>query len=411
MERAGKYTLAVWNHGEAVLLYSSPLVPPLPGRLTIWSGSPRLALKTFFYSWAQKRGPLWAHVLLMMALNALIALLIALGAATLDEAPLMAAYLHVVPVSECIGLTIYGVHGLGEALFGVGSRRRHWPAALQFAYYTAIALGGTYLGILICGALFLWTGLKTEFTVPNQALFAALGIGFLSTQVIYRLATAQGRALEARAVLDAERARAAAAEARASVAQLQLLQAQIEPHFLFNTLANVLGMIDTRPADAKRMLEHFIRYLRSSLEVTRSDETTLGRELDLLDSYLTIFRYRMGTRLAYTIACPQRLRTAVLPPMLLQPIVENALEHGLEPKVEGGTVEIEVAEEGDAIVVSVRDTGLGFAAAGSGGVGLANVRERLQLAFGPAGRLEVRESTGHGVTVTVRFPFAEPVAA
>ena len=193
-------------------------------------------------------------------------------------------------------------------------------------------------------------------------------------------------------------------------ARLRALQAQIEPHFLYNTLANVVGLIGTQPASAQHMLERFIDYLRASLAASRGDHTTLASEAALLAAYLDVLAVRMGDRLRYRIDVPVDLRGFALAPMLLQPVVENAITHGLEPKLEGGEIVIGARVLGDRVCVEISDTGGGLAesAAASkkhgGGVGLSNLRERLASLYGGAARVELLENQPCGMTVRLMLP-------
>ncbi len=178
-------------------------------------------------------------------------------------------------------------------------------------------------------------------------------------------------------------------------AQLRTLQAQIEPHFLFNTLANVQSLIKREPDTAQRMLDNFIAYLRQSLTASRSADATLGQELDLLRNYLELLKIRMGDRLTYTLDVEPSLREWPMSPMLLQPLVENAVRHGLEPKVEGGHVLVSANQTGAWVNIVVSDNGLGFSnpaekPAGSG-VGLANLRDRLNLLYDGKAKIEVED--------------------
>lgn len=141
-------------------------------------------------------------------------------------------------------------------------------------------------------------------------------------------------------IMARENLRVVSQEKERITAQMRILQAQIEPHFLFNTLANVQSLIGREPIKASLMLDHFIGYLRRSLSASRSERGTLGQEIDLLEHYLHLLKIRMDERLQYTIDVPDELRGLQLPPMLLQPLVENAVKHGLEPKVEGGTLTV-----------------------------------------------------------------------
>jgi len=201
------------------------------------------------------------------------------------------------------------------------------------------------------------------------------------------------------------RHRAAEMERQRIEAQLKMLQAQIEPHFLFNTLANLDALIQTDPRRARAMLGHLNDYLRATLAATRRERSTLADEFALLRGYLEVQGMRMGERLRFRLELPESLAQADLPPMLLQPLVENSLKHGLEPKVEGGEVNVVAREEGGRLVLEVADTGLGKAngATGGSGVGLANVRERLAAAYEGA-KVEAGVNPAGGYTVTLSIP-------
>ena len=193
---------------------------------------------------------------------------------------------------------------------------------------------------------------------------------------------------------------------RETEAQLRMLQAQIEPHFLFNTLANVGSLIDSDPAQAKRLLERLNDWLRIALQRTRSVRCTLGDELDMLDNYLQILKIRFGERLHWTVEADAGSRGASFPPMLLQPLVENAVRHGIEPKVGGGRIVIRAEQDSACLRIEVRDDGAGLRAegGGGGGTGLANVRARLAALYGMQGRLEMRANAGGGVTAILELP-------
>ncbi|HKX42713.1 MAG TPA: histidine kinase, partial [Burkholderiaceae bacterium] len=203
-------------------------------------------------------------------------------------------------------------------------------------------------------------------------------------------------------------------ERQALEAQLKLLQGQIEPHFLFNTLANVVGLMETDTPRAKLMLESFVDYLRSSLGGMRRADHTLGDELALIDAYLRVIRIRMDERLHYTIDVPEALHGCALPALTLQPLVENAVVHGLEPKIAGGSIRI-VGRMGESrgarrLTLAVHDDGLGLpanaaqAASAGSGTALANIRERLQQRHGDAASLRVEALATSGVCATLTLP-------
>jgi sensor histidine kinase YesM len=191
-------------------------------------------------------------------------------------------------------------------------------------------------------------------------------------------------------------------------ARLKALQAQIEPHFLYNTLANVVSLIGPHPAQAQHMLERFIDYLRASLAASRSEQATLGSEAKLIAAYLDVLAVRMGERLRYRIEVPDALGQFAIAPMLLQPVVENAISHGLEPKVEGGEIVVSARIEGAHVCVQISDTGAGLNEAApakpGGGVGLGNLRERLRTLYGGEARVELLENQPCGMTVRLMLP-------
>ena len=193
-------------------------------------------------------------------------------------------------------------------------------------------------------------------------------------------------------------------------ARLSALQAQIEPHFLFNTLANVRRLYETTPERGREMLSCLIDYLRAALPSMRSANSTLGRELDLARSFLTILQMRMGERLQFSISAEAGLLDAPMPPMVMPTLVENAVKHGLGPLPEGGRIDVRARRAGEDIEIEVRDTGAGFTAAKGSGVGLANTRSRLAGLYGTRASLQLAAGAPRGVVATLRLPFEPAVA-
>lgn len=189
-----------------------------------------------------------------------------------------------------------------------------------------------------------------------------------------------------------------------AAARLALLQAQIEPHFLFNTLATVRSLIGQDAALAQRTLDLLNDYLRASLGRARRSTVTLADELALVTPLLDIACLRMGQRLHYQLAIPPQLLGTPLPPLLLQPLVENALQHGLEPSVAGGTLNVSASASGKTLLLRVADTGLGLRAQSGDGVALANVRQRLATLYGDAARLSLYANNPHGVIAEITLP-------
>ena len=225
----------------------------------------------------------------------------------------------------------------------------------------------------------------------------------------YENAEAISRAITRRVAEHRRGERAAVAqtetEKELTVAKLSLLHAQVEPHFLYNTLASAQLLTRSDPARADEMLGHLIQYLRHSLPRTENEMSTLGAELERALAYLEILKIRMGPRLSVQVDVPEALRGTPLPPMMLQTLVENAIKHGLEPRTGGGTIWIRArATDGD-VAVTVADDGDGFNTKTSGtGIGLKNVRERLRLAFGGAASLAVVANFPTGVAATLSVP-------
>ena len=222
-------------------------------------------------------------------------------------------------------------------------------------------------------------------------------------------AEALGRAI-ARRVAERRRseqatARQTATEKELTVAKLSLLHAQVEPHFLYNTLASAQILTRSDPPRADEMLGNLITYLRHSLPRTEDALSTVGEELERARAYLDILKIRMGARLHLQIDVPEPLRAVLFPTMMLQTLVENAIKHGLEPKTGGGTVWILARSLDASIAVTVADDGRGFSAEGGGtGIGLRNVRERLRLAYGAAAGFAIVANFPAGVAATITVP-------
>jgi signal transduction histidine kinase len=200
-------------------------------------------------------------------------------------------------------------------------------------------------------------------------------------------------------------------QSRVTEAQLKLLQGQIEPHFLFNTLANVQGLIDFDPVRAKLMLERFTDYLRASLGQLRGEATTLAQEFAMLEAYLGLMQLRMGERLKVELSLPADLGSVELPPLLAQPLVENAIHHGVEPQIAGGTVAVSARRVDGRLWIEVADDGQGLAGPrrrGGHGVALGNIRERLTARFGPSASLELLPREGGGTLARIQLPLSTP---
>jgi Histidine kinase len=210
------------------------------------------------------------------------------------------------------------------------------------------------------------------------------------------------------------RALAEQAQRQATETQLRLLQSQLEPHMLFNTLANLRVLIAMDAPRAQTMLDHMVAYLRATLTASRADHHPLHTEFERLADYLALMAVRMGPRLQVSFDLPAALRAVPVPPLLLQPLVENAIKHGLEPHVQGGQIHISARAEGQQLVLDVRDTGAGLGSTAASAAlvgtrfGLTQVRERLATTFGAAAALQLIPAPDEqgGTLVSIRLPLA-----
>jgi len=213
---------------------------------------------------------------------------------------------------------------------------------------------------------------------------------------------AEAKAAEAQEVAEAESLQRQVVEAR-----MAAMQAQVEPHFLFNTLASIDHLIEVDPPRASRMQKNLIALLRASMPAMRDKATNLGRELDVVRPYLEILKVRMEERLQPQVNVSEGLYSAEFPPMMLQSLVENAIKHGLEPKADGGSLTVGAEVAHGKLHVSVADTGVGFARAATAGTGtgLTNIRERLKLIYGDAAELRITPNAPTGTRVTIVVPY------
>jgi sensor histidine kinase YesM len=281
---------------------------------------------------------------------------------------------------------------------------------------TAVAIGATlghllmipvknYILEYMLGQPWIYT---LDYALSHQKTFVlsyvAAFLNGLFVSLFFLLKFRESRAAEALHRAEAERH---LLSRHAVESELKLMQAQVEPHFLFNTLASVQFLTETDPPQASRMLGHLLAYLRAALPQLRRQSTTLGQEIQLAEAYLNILRMRMGPRLDFTIDVPAALRGHPFPPVLLISVVENAVTHGLEPQADGGRVTIAAHRDGDRLFVTVTDTGSGLSGESQPGqgLGLSNVRDRLAALFGTRGRFTLDEGVERGARATIEIPF------
>ncbi len=311
-----------------------------------------------------------------------------------------ASFLQTFIFSQCIGLTICSfVMTIAYHLFrGSGVVMRTVLIGLAIAIG---AIGGTLIGSAAAGIEI------REWRIDNHKIWQHIGTAMIFGLIIAPFFYNRKRLVDITAMAQEERLRRLSSEKLAIEADLKRLQAQIEPHFLFNTLSNILSLMDSDIEKAKSMQLDLIRYLRTSLGRSRNHETTLGQEIESIRAYLDIFKIRMGSRLVYEIDVPDSLLDRPLPPMLLQPLVENAVIHGLESKIEGGGIVIRATVDGELLKIEIADTGLGFSPHHSLGVGLTNVKKRLAQLYGDQGRLILEENNPGGMIVRIEIPMSE----
>jgi signal transduction histidine kinase len=279
-------------------------------------------------------------------------------------------------------------------------RQRFLP---REALQVLAVLVGSFLGTVLTG-LVKGRDLSEMFHERLAGVMITMGLGIgVGCVVVAGMILREKHARDQARILKAESERHRL-EKNVLEAQLALMQAQVEPHFLFNTLANVQHLVETDPPAASRVLESLIRYLRAALPRMREASTDLGREIDMARAFLEIQQVRMGARLEFSIDVPDSLKARPFPPMMLISLVENAVKHGVDPCCECGSIAIRAREEEGRLRVSVADTGEGILPKAGGGVGLANIRERLKALYGASARLVLEENAPHGVVASIEVP-------
>ncbi len=303
--------------------------------------------------------------------------------------------------AQCIGVSIWLILDVGR-LFAISDWEVQWRRVV------VLVPVGTLIGYVVGSLLGDWIMHKETLQFWMQEprktlgfLLMSLGLGAGGTYFyVNRERLAKSRTTEQMALRCASEAR------------LKLLETQLEPHMLFNTLANLRVLIGVDPARAQQMLDRLNSYLRATLSGSRATTHPLSAEFDRLRDYLELMAVRMGPRLQYTLDLPDALRNEPVPPLLLQPLVENSIKHGLEPKVAGGCIRLRAYQDDGRLALEVSDTGVGLppavlagAALHETGFGLAQVRERLATAYGPQATLEIAANNDGGARATVTFPY------
>jgi len=284
--------------------------------------------------------------------------------------------------------------GIGQAFREI----RKGIVVMWWAFFDWVAVVSWKALLLVCLlAMILGGGV---LKLPTLTFFVVV------TSVIVKIVAGGKRRAELAASQAILRADTEQLERNLVEARMEALQAQIEPHFLFNTLASIDQLIQTDPPRASKMQQSLIRYLRSAMPQMRDGKRpTLGQQVSLSSAFLEIMSVRMEGRLQPVVNVPDGLKSAVFPSMMLQTLVENAIKHGLEPKPEGGRLEIGAEIVDGQLAVHVTDNGCGFMPKAEGGVGLANVRERLKALYNGRAELIIGVPPGGGTSATIKVPY------
>ena len=332
------------------------------------------------------RGVSWQTLALILAINTGFAALLFID----DHRP----FWHPLITAQCFGLSIaYAVN--------VASPWEKTHPVWRLVWAVAIgAVAGCALMILIKG--YTLADMRAE---PQRFWMTLLG-GFTTGLFVSLFFLLKFREARTRTEIIRSEADRNLLSKQAIEAELKLMQAQVEPHFLFNTLASVQFLTETDPPKAGQLLGHLLAYLRAALPQLRSGSSTLGQEVDLASAYLSIMQMRMGPRLTFAVDVPAALRAHPFPPMLLMSVVENAIKHGIEPQAAGGKVRLEARRADDALCVAVTDTGRGLAGNAGKGIGLSNLRERLKAVYGQRSKFTLEGVAPGGARASIEIPYA-----
>jgi signal transduction histidine kinase len=299
-----------------------------------------------------------------------------------------------VPIVLAVVATLNLFPSSGRRQYGALALAVILGAAIGVVFYMGIGLKGNFIDYSDPHPI---VHFAKEYQ-SNFLRFGVLGALFAVMYAYYRNESGDAAALQQ---VELDRARL---DAQMDEARLLVLQAQIEPHFLFNTLAHVRRLYQTEPTVARGMLVDLMRYFTVALPQMRERDSTVERETTLAEAYLNIQRIRMGRRLSFEISLPDSLRHARMPPMMLLTLVENAVKHGLGPLPEGGFIRIDAKADSGSLEVKVADTGGGFTSISGAGTGLANIRARLTAVYGDSGRLSLKPNEPRGVTASIAIP-------
>ncbi|MEP7205914.1 MAG: histidine kinase [Casimicrobiaceae bacterium] len=337
----------------------------------------------------------WTTVLLIAAINTGIAALLWIEDARPFWHPLISAQLFGFSIAYCVNV--------------VSPWEKRWPVARLIAAVAAGTIIGMGLVIVVKGYSTAYMHERLKFFGLTMMTGFTNGL-FVSLFFLFKFRESRAEA----ALLKAESAQHLLSR-QAVEAELKLMQAQVEPHFLFNTLASVQYLAETDPPEATRLLGHLLAYLRAALPQLRTPGSTIGKELEMAEAYLSILKMRMGPRLAFSVTVPDGLHDTAFPAGMLISVVENAVEHGLARTPRGGRVDIVAERRADRLQVRVTDTGSGLPSGGAKiadgrGLGLANVRDRLAALYNGRARFVLENGPACGAQALIEIPVEAPAA-
>ncbi|MCD4721650.1 MAG: histidine kinase [Desulfobacula sp.] len=314
-----------------------------------------------------------------------------------SEAFTFKIYFEYFLIAQCIGLCI------GVPSIFISNYFRPVKPFYQFVLLTTCVLAGAISGSYIASPLTHHKFISFKGQIPSQMIIIAVILGFVISFgfVIYE------NYIAFKLSAKDEKLKRLSLEKEKLNADLKLLQAQVEPHFLFNTLSNILSLIDSDTKKGKKMLENLTQYLRTSLIQSRKPYNRLADEIYMIKTYLDIFKIRMGNRLSYGIDIPHDILKIQIPPMIIQPLVENAIKHGLEPKIDGGKIFLKAFVKKNVLTIEVADTGMGIQEKSASGVGTGNIKKRLKALYGENASLYFEDIRPMGLKAIVEIPYGK----
>ncbi len=350
-----------------------------------------------FDRWIYREGG-WRWVLYLAAATTLVAWIVSLSPLGLSFAKAALLFNVVVFLLAWAALSAWFGHRKFQ-----GKALRSTLVTLLFVPFGAV-VGGTLADVIRGRPPFAWFFDDTMF---RNVLVAALAFGLMYAATVALVANLRNRDYVARSArLEAE-ARQSELNRRLAESQLRLLQLQVEPHFLFNTLGSAQQLAEKSAPEAARLIADLIRFLRTSTQSMRENATTLRQDAAMVAAYLAIMQARLRERLAYAIDVPAPLGGEAIPPGMLITLVENAIKHGIERSPAGGAIAVTARRDGARLVITVADTGAGLGDGAPGqGIGLANVRERLALLYGDRASLDLEENAPCGFRARLSLPLA-----